>query len=192
MSQDLIKQIVTGNKLTALIRRIGSATVKLQNDKNVAAASCVITAIEHGNVIPMRQLFAAVSESERRQAIVTWACENGPFEYRAPKAEERLDKNDTERRFMFDKTRIDGFKQQLADNRDAFIENMITRPYWQAVKEPELKPFNIHAALTVLIKRAEKANDNGLEGNYIVGLDRIKALADSLKPADKRAEKDAA
>lgn len=167
-----------------LLKSLASKVSSVLRDKNVAAASCLVHVIEHANPVYLNRLVNVLGDAERIQALVKWAVDNGPVSWeKVSFSDPTTGKDVTKNAFTFDKTRIVSFKQSLEADRTAFIKALTDIPYWSYVKPTEIKPYNIHAALNAVLKRAESEAKKNVEGSNISHLDDLRSLVAKTKVA---------
>lgn len=129
-----IKIITDVKALTKAIESIESRGKKLQADIHTAAVSCLQYVEEHGDVTLFQRLLVAVPAMGRKNALIAWAIAFGKLAVSE------------------DGKSVDYNKHGSTD-----LETATAVPFWEYVKEPEFKPFDLAAELAKLVKRAEKA-----------------------------------
>lgn len=169
-----LKDLVTndGKKLNIMLNTLEKTTKNLNTMKTVAAASCVMHAIKHGNVTPMNVFLSAVGEGERNDAIVRWAVEFGPFKW-------KKDKETNTNRFHFDLEKSKLLEAKGADYAQALVDT----PYWVYVPQKEVGEFDLDKAIIALVKRAEHIKTEGKRKANLTNLDALKAFALKVAPA---------
>lgn len=168
------------DKMHNLIRK---AVANLEVMKTVAAASCVMHAIEFGNATKMNDFLSAVGKGERNDAIVKWAIEFGPFKWEKDKDTKVTEfKIDSQRRLeIAEQTEFapGGVLNLTAEVAKELRETLASNPYWVFVPQKQVPPFNLPAAILSLVKRAEKAKGNPsiADKSDFSGLTELEALA---------------
>lgn len=163
-------QAVTSDagKLASMIVTLKRDVNNINARKALIAAGTALHAIEHNQVTPLRDMYEALQDSERRDAFVKWAVNYAPVKW-------EKDKDTKRTTFFFDNTRSEGLRALIATDRNKYIRTMLTNPYWVFAPAPEVKPFSFDSALMSLIKRATKAKADGtFTGNETLLADVVK------------------
>lgn len=138
MTKSTFKMLDGAKAIDTAIKSINTRGKSLQRDIHVAAVSCLNHADKHGDVTLAQKLVDAVPTLARKNALRDWFIAHGKFSYDA-----------TEKVLTFNKK---GTTQ---------LEQAIAMPFWEFKQEAAYVPFDIQAAILTLVKRAEKAVNNG-------------------------------
>lgn len=148
-AKNTFKVLNGAEAIGAAIKSISTRGKTLERDIHVAAVSCLAHADKHGDITLAQKLVDAIPTLARKNALRDWFLAHGKFSY-----------DMQNKALTFDKKA----KTQL--------EASIATPFWEFKPEAEYKPFNMEAAIVSLVKRAEKAIENGDD----VPVDRLEAL----------------
>ena len=132
-----IKLIEKAADVTKAIESIARRAKKLDTDIHVTAVSCLHHADKHGDVTLMQNLIKAMGRSQRKNALIGWACAFGKF------TPDEAGKN-----VVFEK---DG----TTDMTSATEESP-----WDFAPEAPFQAFDLSAELGKLIKKAQKASED--------------------------------
>lgn len=124
---DVRKQIVS----------IGNRAKKLDRDIHVVGVSCLHHADKHGDVTLMQELINALGRSQRRNAVIGWACAFGKF------APDEKGKN-----VVFNKA---GTTDLVSASEES---------PWDFAPEKPFQAFDLEAELAKLMKKAQKAAED--------------------------------
>lgn len=123
-----------GKAITSVIRRVA----KLDKDLHVIASSILMHADKHGDITLANKLIDAMPKSARKNAMRDWFIAHGKFAW------DEKNKN-----------------LAYAKSKSTLYDESQQRPFFAFTAEPEYKPFDMDAAIASLLKRAEKAIENG-------------------------------
>lgn len=170
--------VAIGKMITLIIKSKAKLEAAIVN----AAASCILHAIEHGNVTPLNKLAVALSDGAiRSNTFRQWCIDVGPVKW----VEASTDKDGTKRpaQFGFDSEKGKTMKAEMADadKADAKYIELLT-PFWTKKPEPEFKPTILPEILARVLKQAEKAaQDEEHKGQHdlrmLAGLRQLVATA---------------
>lgn len=138
MTKATFKMLDGAKAIDTAIKSINTRGKSLQRDIHVAAVSCLNHADKHGDVTLAQKLVDAVPTLARKNALRDWFIAHGKFSYDA-----------TEKVLTFNK------------KATTQLEQAIAVPFWEFKQEAAYVPFDIQAAILTLVKRAEKAINNG-------------------------------
>jgi len=163
-----------GEAVSAMVTGVRTMSTAIQAALKVAAASCVVHALEHGNSTPMHDLIEAIGKHSRANSLRKWALEVGPFVW----AKDPEDPKSTA------SLRMDANRRALlsavyeADPEQVKLD-LVSVPFWDFDPEPEFKPVSVLALVKAAVKRVEAvANDPSKvnEANDFNGLVELKQL----------------
>lgn len=120
--------------VTAAIAKATKSGKAYELALHTAAVSCLNHVAEHNDPSLLNRLYAELSGITRKQAFAEWCLHFGNVSY-----------NGKDKMFMYEK------------GKPAFIEDSVATPFWEFKPEPEFKPFDLHAAIAALLKKAEAA-----------------------------------
>mgnify|MGYP000883532090 FL=1 len=175
VSRSLASQVTDDFKIISKMNAtITTATKRLHDLKNVAAASCVVHAVMHGNTTPMNDFLKAVGDAERHDAIVKWACELGPFKWDRDVDTKRMS-------FFLDKDKAKAMRED--EKIKELPAKLVANPYWVYVPPKEVPPFNLKAAILTLVKKADKAKADPVQAakSTFEGYDELKKWAAAME-----------
>jgi hypothetical protein len=141
-----VAKLMEMTALAALIGKIGKQKVALDALIQTAAAECVAQSIVHRNATPSMQLYDAVGNTTRRDALVAY------FEKFGNLAWSRTDKRVT----FFDTEKILGAEHALSWT-DEYAAQVQRTPWASLKKEPEVvSVYDIDAEFGKFFKRLER------------------------------------
>ena len=146
-------------KLNTLLDSIKKSGAKLEQDIHTAAVSALDHAAQHGNIGFMTRLIDVLPGFSRRNALIAWAIEFGPF-----------------------KPSEDGKSVEHDKHGKVDLSSGEKTPFWEFKPEAPFKPFDLQAELAKLVKRAEKAagdDRNKLDSDDLIA---VRRLATAVKP----------
>ena len=117
------------------IESIASRGKKLDHDIHKAALSVAVHAYGCGDITLAQRLIEALPKGFRRNALLAWLCEYGPF---CPSEDGK----------SVAYRKIEG---------DLRIDAAAADPFWDYKQEPPFKPFDLTDYLAKAVTRAEKA-----------------------------------
>jgi hypothetical protein len=127
---------------------------KLDKEIHTVAVSCLHHADQHGDVTLMQELITSMGRSQRKNAVIAWACAYGKF---------KVDKKG--KNVEFDRTNATD------------IEGAIGESPWDFKPEAAFKPFDMKSELQKFIKKAKKA---AKDSRNSVPRELVSKLAQSL------------
>lgn len=133
---ELIKGQAAIGKSIVIIGKMGK---KLDSLVHKTACSCIMHAVETGDISLTNRLIDSLPQSARRKALVVWLKDFGPF----------VDHQDR-KGYVF-----------LRKDRQHNIDEAILTPFWTYTVEKEPEAFDLQKALESLIKRASSAAVRG-------------------------------
>lgn len=131
---DTMQIIQAAADVKKAIASIKGRAKKLDKDIHTVAVSCLHHADQHGDVTLMQELILSMGKSQRRNAVIAWACAYGKFQA-----------DDKGKNVEYNRTNTTDMEGAIAESP------------WEFKPEAAFKPFNMKEELTKLIKRAEKA-----------------------------------
>lgn len=171
----------SGTSIKKMIASIHMRANKLAPDIAVAAASCVMHAIKYGDVTLADTLCEALSNGStedgktpwRVNALRQWFITMGPFAW-----------NNEAKKFALDGQKQRALRKEIGKNKNKFASALVREPYWVFKPEPEFKGFDFKDALTKLVKRAHKVQEDKDKSkhkdNDFSGLDKAEHLLTSI------------
>lgn len=133
-----IKLIENAADVRKQIVSIGNRAKKLDTDIHVVGVSCMAHADKHGDVTLMQELINAMGRSQRKNAMIAWACAFGKF------APDEKGKN-----VIFNKT-------MTTD-----IEGAIGSSPWDFKPEQPFEAWDMDKALAQFMATASKKAEDG-------------------------------
>jgi len=133
----MFKLIEKAAEVSKQIESIARRAKKLDHDIHVVAVSCLHHANKHGDVTLMQKLIESLGKSQRRNAVIAWACAYGKFEV-----------NETGKNVVYLKTNATD------------LEGASNESPWDYMPEPKFQPFDLGAELAKLVKKAQKASED--------------------------------
>lgn len=137
--------------LVTLISKIGKNQVKLRDDIQSACLKCIKHAILYGDVSFGTRLMDATKGSIRRQAIVNYLSEFGPFSW-----------NTKDLKFSGNKK----WDRTKKEDVDAWIEKVNGTTWYDFTTEPTPKPYDFMSDLKSLLGRVKRHTDKGENVGY--------------------------
>lgn len=134
--------------INKMIVKFKDGNTKLHHMVHAIAVSCVLHAVEHGNVTPTNtfiKAFSVGSEANgwRLNALRDWLEAIGPFSW-----------SKESKSFVFSKQKFEVIKAAGG------IDTSKLPTFWDRKPEPEYRPFDLNAEIIKLVKMAEtKANE---------------------------------
>ena len=159
---EIIKDEKQSSKaLSKLIGSIGKQNTKLRGDIQTACLMAIGHAVLFGQVTPGTQLMEATTGTVRRQAIVNFLSEFGPFSWDAK--ENKFSKNK-----KWERCTVEG----LSDWLDSV-------PLWyEFTKESAIKPYDFFKDFESLLGRAQKHIE---KGEKVGNLELLTELSDVMQ-----------
>lgn len=149
-------KITIAKGAAAITAAIVKATKKGQEYElalHTAAVSCLNHVAEHNDPSLLNRLFAELSGITRKQAFAEWALAFGNVSF-----------NEKDKLFLYEKGKAHDMTAALA------------LPFWEFKPEPEFVPFDLHAAIAALVKKAEKASADQRNAVPQAELTKLKGL----------------
>lgn len=163
-------KLMEAKALSTYIGKIGKAQVKLRDEIQAACLHCIGHAILHGDVTFGTRLMAAANGSIRRQGIVNYLSEHGPFTWDTSK--EVFKKNT-----KWDKTDPKDVEKWL----DTVIKDP-RGPWYEFTKEAKPTPYDPLKDFESFLKRLErKANLAKDEGKVLPHSDVYDYIARAME-----------
>lgn len=177
--------IKDGKKATAFIRETCKSLRNLEGRLHVAAVTCAMHAIEHGDVT-MAQNFLSGLDNAGKNALRLASLKQWFISDRCPF---KWGKHGGVATVVYDKAKADKLIAKHVADPEAFVQDMAEVPFYTENKEPEFKGFDLLKALNTAIARAEKMqtehpNDAKVD---VTGLDDVKAIVAKLAASKVRA-----
>lgn len=175
------------SKLSALIGVIGRQKVRIDGMIQTAAVQCIAQSIVHRNSTPAAQLYEAVGDGTRRDALLKYFELHGNLCW--SKAEKRVTFYDVEK--IENKPKLDWTDEYAAK---------VTAYLWTKAKpEPKtVSMYDVEEKVSALIDSLRKAAKKGVALKHVDLLNRIESLyvsyvseefVKSAKPDEKVQEK---
>ncbi len=150
------------------IALIKSRAKTLDDQIHIIAVSCLHHADKHGDVTLMQELIDAMGRSQRRNAVIAWACAYGKF-----------DANSKGKNVVYSRV------------KQTDLEGAKGESPWDFKPEPAFKTFDVEAELKKLLKRATKAAEDSRNnvpkefiakiGQALEGDVEVKQLIDAME-----------
>lgn len=141
-----VAKLMEMTQLAKLIGDIGKQKVALDKKIQIAAAECVAQSIVHRNATPSMQLYEAVGNTTRRDALVAYFEKFGNLAW--SKADKRLT--------FFDTEKILGADKKLAWTEE-YAKTVADTPWQSLKKEPEVvSTYDVDAEFSKFFKRLER------------------------------------
>lgn len=183
MAKRIVWDVTTDAKsLTAMIADLAKRGASINQHFKIAAASCVVHMLQHGNATPMTRL-VEVSDY-RATALVKWALSLGMF-----KAGKDKDTN----RDVFKKN-DDTFNRELEKylaDKPAYIKALLDNSFMEF--SPPKKAFeglNIPALYYSMLSKIEEVLEDPDKSkhpdNVLIGLEEFRALKAKLPKPDRK------
>lgn len=156
------KIITDVSKLNAAIKSIATRSAKLDQDIQIAGLSCLYQIEQHGNVMPLCSLRAALGKGHRANALDLWAFEFGKVVANADPVTKK------DRPYSFDKEGV------------LNMEGAAAAPWYEF--KPEQDPdqiFNVHKAVRAIIAKAGKKNVE--DAGFLKALQQFVAQAEEAE-----------
>lgn len=135
-----LKLITGAAAITKAIDSIAGRMKKLETEIHTVAVSCLDHAAKHGDVTLMQRLVAGLGRSQRKNALLQWCLDFGPF------------------------AMADGNKELVyAKRAHVDVDKAMAKPFWDHVQEAKFVPFDMAAELDRLLSKAKKAATKGQE-----------------------------
>lgn len=163
----------SGKELSKLIGQIGKDHVKLRDNIQSVCLKCIKHAVLYGDVVFGTRLMEATNGAVRRQGIVNYLSEFGPFTWN--EKETKFTKNGKWARTTSEK--VDQWIQDVAQNE---------LPWWEFTKEAKIKPYDFLKDVDSLLNRVEKHIKNGENVGYGELRDSISIAVEAYKEKQKK------
>lgn len=153
-----------GRTITKGIDELRATSAALPRMAAILAASCVLHAIEHGNVTPCNRMLDALPHGWKVNALRSWFEVKGPLRW-----------NDKAERYGLDSEQRKRLLSRIAtkDARLKLCSELMSHPFTEYKPASVSKPFNLQEQLARVIKAAGKADQNDPRN---VGLDKLEDL----------------
>jgi uncharacterized beta-barrel protein YwiB (DUF1934 family) len=170
--------IKDGKKATAFIRETCKSMRGIEARLHVAAVTCAMHAIEHGDVT-MAQNFLSGLDNAGKNALRLASLKQWFISDRCPF---KWGKHGGVATVVYDKVKADKLHQAYDADPEAFVQDMAEVPFYMENKEPEFKGFDLLKALNTAIARAEKMQTEHPDDARVdvTGLDDVKAIVAKL------------
>lgn len=165
-----MKLITDNAALTKVIKSIATRGQKLDHDIHVAGVSCLQHIANHSDTTLLNDLVNALPKGARKHAFVEWALAYGNVSL--------LDKS------------LDGDQDKIAkgqvfklDRSKSFdLDGAVANAWYNFKPEPDLlTAFDVHKAVSTLVKRVTKASRDGVSLDGVQdALKQLKALEQQL------------
>jgi hypothetical protein len=155
---DTNKVSTDGAVIARMIDNIKTASASLKTKISIAAASCVMHAIKHGDITLGLSLITALSEAEgdkkgatpwRTNALRDWFVAEGPFSV--------VENAKGKKELQYDDAKAKKLTKIMSADEARFGTQLVRNPFWLAKPEPEYAGFDFDAELAKLRARAKKA-----------------------------------
>lgn len=164
----------SGKELSKLIGQIGRDHVKLRDNIQIVCLKCIKHAVLYGDVVFGTRLMEATNGAVRRQGIVNYLSEFGPFTWQ--EKEKKFTKNTRWARTTVEKV-------------DEWIETVKTDkrgPWYEFSKEGTIKPYDFLKDVNSLLNRVENHIKNGENVGYGELRDSISIAVETYKEKQKK------
>ena len=156
--------LMTSRQIAAKIRGLSTRTAKISDEVHVVACHVAVHAIVHGDVRLATNLVTSLSRGLSRRDLVRWLSQNAPMRWDNKGA-----------CFKFQKKRREQFD---ASNPEELLDMLLNGPKWYdtAPSERQLGPVDVKALLAGILKRADKAREEGREVKHAELLSKVEAI----------------
>ncbi len=156
--------LMNARQIAAKIRGLSTRTAKISDEVHVVACHVAMHAIVHGDVRLATNLVTSLHRGLSRKDLVRWLSANAPM---------RWDNKGT--CFKFQKKRRDQFD---ASNPEELLSMLLNGPKWYdtAPSERQLGPVDVKALLAGILKRADRAKEEGREVKHAELLAKVEAI----------------
>ena len=158
-------------------RLITSATSRLKEAKQVAGASAIMHAMEFGNATPMTSFMNACGTTDRNDAIVKWACDNGPFDWKKEVIVNEEGTPVTKAQFKMNNDKKNALLAKF-NTKEEMIKHLVDNPFWLYVPQKEVPEFDLIKAMHALVNKAKGiAKDEARKAkSNLTGLGELETL----------------
>lgn len=156
--------LMNAKQIAAKIRGLSTRSAKLSDEVHVIACNVAVHAIVHGDVRLATNLVTSLHRGLSRRDLVKWLQTNAPMRWDNKAAQ-----------FKFQKRRRDQFD---ASNPEELLEMLLNGPKWYdtAPSERQLGPVDVKALLAGILKRADRAREEGREVKHAELLAKVEAI----------------
>ena len=169
-------QLIESKKLKAMIVSINKQHTKLRDAIQIACLQCIGHAILHGDVRPATQLMESTNGAVRRQAIVNYLGEHGPFAW------------DTKENKFTKATKWNKVPAQL-EQVESYLDKVVADvrgPWYEFTKEATIKAYDFEKDVASLLNRVESHVKKGEKVGHLELRDAISAAFDDYKNMNRR------
>lgn len=162
-----------GAALDKAIKSISQRMGTVRRDIAIAAASCVLHTVQHGNITVATQLVDAV-KGMRQNALRDWFLAFGPYDW-----------DEENEVFKLSRDKRETIRSRIArdGNTIGFAKAMLSEPFWEWKPEPVFKPFNLRETLLRALGQATKRASKADERDDLTGIDDLRAFIEAtFKP----------
>lgn len=122
------------------IASIQKRAAKLDQEIHLVAVSCLVHAAEHGDVTLMQNLVGALGRSTRKQALIGWSINYGPFKL-----------EDKTGALVYDRSK----RAQAMEESNLIAAEQ--GPFWDFISEKPYAQFDLSKAIAALLRKADHA-----------------------------------
>lgn len=156
--------LMNARQIAAKIRGLSTRTAKISDEIHIVACHVAVHAIVHGDIRLATNLVTSLSRGLSRKDLVRWLQQNAPMRWDNKAAA-----------FKFSKKRRGEFD---ASNPDELLDMLLKGPKWYdtAPSERQLGPVDVKALLAGILKRADRAREEGREVKHAELLAKVEAI----------------
>lgn len=177
--------------IDTFINSISRRAKTLRDDVHLAAVSCALHVIEHGNTTLCTKLVNAI-EGMRQHDLRQWFIDIGPCVWAETEVvDETTGKVKVKKNFKQNKERVAKLKAMKRDDMIKLLRDEATAFYAKKQGDDNFKPFDLHAELIKLVKRGDKAASKNDKRNDTRGLDQLHQFIRAMNAAKTEAEANA-
>lgn len=164
-------KLIEKAKLRAMITSIGKQHAKLRDNIQLACMQCIGHAILHGDVRPATQLMENTNGAVRRQAIVNYLGEHGPFAWDTK--ENKFTKASKWNKVEANQEKIEAYLDKVSEDPRG--------PWYEFTKETAIKAYDFEKDVESLLRRVESHVKKGEKVGHLELRDKIAAAFDEYK-----------
>lgn len=145
-----------GNAIKRMSEAYTADSKSLHFKLAVYAASCIMHAVQHGQVTPALRMIEDMGDGMRRDSMVKWLIAFGPFALIEKEEKDATGKKQKGKTLGFDANKNKALKAKLKKNAIKFGGELVKLPFykWEKPSDP-FKGLDLEARIKALLKQAE-------------------------------------
>lgn len=156
-----------GKIIKAMSAAYGKASKALHHQLAIYAASCIMHAVQHGQITPTLNMLNDMGDALRKETMVKWLVTFGPFNVVDKTGEDETGKKAKGKTLGYDAKKATLLKAKLKKNAVTFGSELVKLPFykWEKPADP-FKGFDLEAQIKALLKRAESVEKDETKAKH--------------------------